>query len=116
MYLGRLVEVADRDSLFDAPHHPYTQALLSAVPVPDPELEADPHHPAGRCAESGAHAGGVQLPSALSDRAERVPPGRARAASDGGRAVGGMSFRQAFADRGVTGTPATLSHAAKRST
>jgi oligopeptide transport system ATP-binding protein len=37
MYLGRLVEVGDTDALFDAPHHPYTQALLSAAPVPDPE-------------------------------------------------------------------------------
>jgi oligopeptide/dipeptide ABC transporter ATP-binding protein len=37
MYLGRLVEVAERDALFDAPHHPYTQALLSAVLAPDPE-------------------------------------------------------------------------------
>jgi oligopeptide transport system ATP-binding protein len=37
MYLGRLVELAGTDALFDAPHHPYTQALLSAAPVPDPE-------------------------------------------------------------------------------
>jgi oligopeptide/dipeptide ABC transporter ATP-binding protein len=36
MYLGQLVEVADRASLFGAPRHPYTQALLSAAPVPDP--------------------------------------------------------------------------------
>ena len=39
MYLGRLVELADTDALFDDPRHPYTQALLSAVPVPDPVLE-----------------------------------------------------------------------------
>jgi oligopeptide/dipeptide ABC transporter ATP-binding protein len=37
MYLGRLVEVAETAALFGAPHHPYTQALLSAAPVPDPE-------------------------------------------------------------------------------
>ncbi len=36
MYLGVLVEVADRTSLFAAPRHPYTQALLSAAPIPDP--------------------------------------------------------------------------------
>jgi peptide/nickel transport system ATP-binding protein len=39
MYLGRIVEIGDVDSVYDRPSHPYTQALLSAIPVPDPVKE-----------------------------------------------------------------------------
>ena len=40
MYLGKLMELTGRDELYEDPLHPYTKALLSAVPIPDPELEA----------------------------------------------------------------------------
>ena len=43
MYLGRIVEIGDVDEVFERPTHPYTQALLSAVPIPDPQKERRRH-------------------------------------------------------------------------
>jgi oligopeptide/dipeptide ABC transporter ATP-binding protein len=40
MYLGRIVELGERDEVFERPLHPYTQGLLSAIPIPDPIKEA----------------------------------------------------------------------------
>ena len=90
MYLGRIVEEGPASAIFGAPRHPYTQALLSAVPVPDPRtrrrrivLEGDPpspiRPPSGcpfhpRC-QHPARGGECQL-----TRPELRPLGRARAA------------------------------------
>ncbi|KUE89357.1 peptide ABC transporter substrate-binding protein [Cupriavidus necator] len=77
MYLGQIVELADRDTLFSAPHHPYTEILLSAVPVPDPRrparrllLQGDPPSPANPPAGCRFH---TRCPHAQARCKEQAP-------------------------------------------
>jgi oligopeptide transport system ATP-binding protein len=90
MYLGRIVEVASRDDLFDRPTHPYTEALLSAIPVPDPtrrgerallggELPSPLSPPAGcrfhtRCPIAELGRCDVEVPQLLPPRVTAVAP------------------------------------------
>ena len=84
MYLGHIVEIADRDTLFNAPRHPYTEILLSAVPVPDPRRRAQRTLLQRRSAEPGAAADRLPLPHALPAGAADLP----RAAPSADRAHG----------------------------
>jgi peptide/nickel transport system ATP-binding protein len=67
MCRGRLVEIAPRDALFSKPIHPYTRALLAAVPNPDPERKLDYEHIA---ASKAASSGAFPAPFALLDGIE----------------------------------------------
>ncbi len=60
LYLGRIVELADREAIYTDARHPYTKALIAAVPIPDPKLER---------AKNRAHLTG-DLPSPLDTRAQ----------------------------------------------
>ena len=78
MYLGRVVEIADKKQIYENPVHPYTKALLSAIPIPDPEvkreriiLQGDVPNPADP--PSGCHFH-KRCPYAKKECSETVPP------------------------------------------
>ena len=73
MYLGRLVEVGPRDEVFARPAHPYTRALLEAVPVPDPRRRRDLEPLLGETPSAVNPAPGVRLPPPVPLRRRRLP-------------------------------------------
>ncbi len=80
MYLGKVMEIADRDALYAEPLHPYTQVLLAAVPIPDPALEAQRVRamPAGEVPGIPVAVSGcvfqARCPRATVECGESVPP------------------------------------------
>jgi peptide/nickel transport system ATP-binding protein len=80
MYLGKVMEIADRDALYAEPLHPYTQLLLAAVPIPDPALEAQRVRslPAGEVPGEKVTPSGcvfqARCPRATAECGETVPP------------------------------------------
>ena len=73
MYLGRIVEIGSRDEIFVSPLHPYTEALISAVPIPDPSAESQRIRlESVRLAGLRAGAGPRRLAHLVVDEAEDV--------------------------------------------
>ena len=85
MYLGRIVEEGPASEVIRNPQHPYTKALVSVVPQPDPELTMQPQNPAGRDAQPDRCAVRLPLPPALPGRHRGLLVRRSSAARGGQR-------------------------------
>ena len=103
MDLGQIVEYADKQSLFSQPRHPYTQALLSAIPVPEPGLKRERTLLQGDVPNPITPPSGCRFrtrcPHARERCAEEVPALRAQ----GGHAVACHFWEEIKAPAGITG-------------
>ena len=107
MYLGKLMEVSPAEELYQKPIHPYTSALLSAIPIPDPEENRAPRtgRGLGRAAEPDQPAPGLRLPPPLPARHRDLPRGGAAAGPLRERPPGGLPPPAARVRRRRSGRP-----------
>ncbi len=75
MYLGQVVEVGPADAIYDPPYHPYTEALLSAVPIPDPEAEQKDLRLSGNVPSALNPPSGCRFHTRCPRRAQMLPDG-----------------------------------------
>jgi oligopeptide/dipeptide ABC transporter ATP-binding protein len=87
MYVGRIVETASTEALFATPRHPYTEALLSAVPKPDPRLRSD------RIVLQGEVADPANAPPGCHSIRDASTPGRLPRKDTGGTGDCAQPFR-----------------------
>ncbi|MDT8272541.1 MAG: ABC transporter ATP-binding protein, partial [Desulfomonilia bacterium] len=75
MYLGQVVEIGPADSIYEPPYHPYTEALLSAVPIPDPEAEQKVLRLSGTIPSALNPPAGCRFHTRCPRRSEMLPDG-----------------------------------------
>ena len=91
MYLGRIVELGPASAVFRRAEHPYTQALIRAIPAPDPTRKSGGEAVSGDSAERGQPAVGLRIPNPLPQGPGNLRhPAADRSA--GRRTLGGLSF------------------------
>jgi peptide/nickel transport system ATP-binding protein len=75
MYLGQIVEVGPADAIYTPPYHPYTEALLSAVPIPDPDIEQKDLRLSGNVPSALDPPAGCRFHTRCPRRQEMLPDG-----------------------------------------
>ena len=117
MYLGRVVEIGPTEEIFANPRHPYTKALLAAIPEPDPDKMVPRDLPRGEIPDAAAAAAGLRVPPSVPRGGRRLrvgvagPAGPLRGALDArGRGVrrGAEGDRRPRASWTTPSTTATL--------
>ena len=93
MYLGKIVEIAPRHAIFSAPAHPYTESLLSAVPIPDPRSQRKRIRLEGDVPSPDESAIGLRIPPALPLCVRPMPGGSTGAAAPSRGAAGRLPPR-----------------------